>query len=289
VTPSIYNPVFAPAAGLTTNYVAHTGNGFGEPGAVSAILPAAEAREVVVSNQTSAEPCASYSVTLGADAPFATARPTIGGAPVVGGTLRAIDGAWSGTPAIGRSWLRCDAAGAACEPIPGATGAEYIPTDADSGRQLRVRVTAAQGRSVSSDSAPSGAVVPAPRDVTPPSGAVRLASRNLRRAVRRGRVPIRVTCNEECIAAVQLRVARKLARRLKLRGKIVIARVKGAVPAERAVVLRAKLTRKARRALRNRRSLRFRIAATLTDSAGNRAPLARSATMKRPAKRPRRS
>lgn len=106
--------------------------------------------------------------------------------------------------------------------------------------------------------------------------------------MKRGRIPIRITCSEPCTAAVQLKVTRKVARRLKL-GKLVIARGRRAVPAGRAVVLQAKLARKPRRALRKRRSVSFRIAATLTDSAGQRSQLARKGAMKQPAKRPRRS
>jgi hypothetical protein len=289
VTPSIYNPVFAPTSGLATNYAAHTGNGFGTPGAVSAILPAAESREVVVSHQQPTGTCNSYRLTLGADAPFATVRPSVSGTAVEGGTLTAGAGAWSGTPAIGFSWLRCDSAGAGCVPVPGATGPTYVPAAADVGGRMRVRVTATRGRSVSSDSEPSEVVAAGPPPAIdpsdpPPRGTVRLASRNLRQAVKKGRIPVRVTCSEACTAAIQLKIARKLAKRLKLK-KRVIARGRRAVPAGRAVVLQAKLTRKARQALRNRRSVKFRIAATLTDSAAQRSSLARRAAMKRPARR----
>ena len=115
VTPTIYNPAFAPASGLATNYAANSGIGpFTTPAAVSSTLPAGESRELIVSHGNSVGSCASYGVTLGADAPFASVRPGLSGDPVEGGTLTASDGAWSGTPAISRSWLRCDAGGAAC-------------------------------------------------------------------------------------------------------------------------------------------------------------------------------
>jgi hypothetical protein len=278
VTPTIYNPVFVPAAGLTTNYAAHDGNGFGEVGFVSAPLPAAESREVIVSHQQFAGACDGYSLTLGADAPFALARPAVSGNPVEGGTLNATPGAWSGSPALGYTWLRCDAAGAACVPIEGARDATYRVGVADARSRLRVRVTATQGRSVSSDSAASEVV---PLDPAP-TGTVRLGSRNLRKAVRSGRVPIRLTCSEACTAAVQLRVARKLARRLKLGRRLVIARAGGPVPAGRPVVLRAKLVKKARKRLRNRKAVRLTIAATFTDSLGKTSRLSREASMKRP-------
>ncbi|HMJ02828.1 MAG TPA: hypothetical protein VK506_07795, partial [Conexibacter sp.] len=257
--------------------------------AVSSILPAGESRELIVSQGGSGGSCASYGVTLGADAPFASVRPGLSGDPVEGGTLTASDGTWSGTPAITTSWRRCDAGGAACEAIPAATGASYTPTAADVGRRLRARVTATQGRSVSSDSEASGVIVGADHvdrvDRTGPQGTIRLGSRNLRKALKSGRIPVRVTCNEACSVALELKVTRKLARRLKL-GKLVIARVKGAAPAGRATPLRAKLTRRARRALRTRRSLRLTIAAALTDAAGNRTRMTKKASLQRP--RPRR-
>ena len=272
---------FAPASGLAANYAGNSGIGpVTMAAAVSSILTAGESRELVVSQGSSVGTCASYGVTLGADAPFASVRPGLSGDPIEGGTLTASDGAWSGTPAITTSWRRCDAGGAACEAISGATGASYTPTAADVGRRVRARVTATQGRSVSSDSEPSG-IVGAGADRTGPQGTIRLGSRNLRKAVKSGRIPVRTTCNEACSVALELKVTRKFARRLKL-GKVVIARVRGAVPAGRATPLRAKLTRRARRALRTRRLLRLTIAAALTDAAGNRTRVTKKASLKRP-------
>jgi hypothetical protein len=282
VTPTIYNPAFAPASGLAANYAGNSGIGpFNMPAAVSSILPAGESRELIVSHGSSVGSCASYDLTLGADGPFASVRPGLSGDPVEGGTLTASNGAWSGTPAITTSWLRCDAGGAACEAIPGGAGASYTPTAADLGRRLRARVTATQGRSVSSDSEPSG-IVGAGADRTGPQGTIRLGSRNLRKAVKSGRIPVRVTCNEACSVALELKVTRKLARRLKLKKNVVLARVRGAAPAGRATPLRARLTRRARRAIRTRRALRLTIAAALTDAAGNRTRVTKKASLKRP-------
>ena len=192
---------------------------------LSSILPAGESRELIVSQGNSVSSCASYGVTLGADAPFASVRPGLSGDPVEGGTLTASDGAWSGTPAIATSWRRCDAGGAACDAIPGAAGASYTATAADVGSRLRARVTATQGRSVSSDSEAWAVVA----DLTGPRGTIRLGSRNLRKAIKSGRIPVRTTCNEACSVVLELRVTRKLAKRLKLKKKVVIARVRGAV------------------------------------------------------------
>jgi hypothetical protein len=95
-----------------------------------------------------------------------------------------------------------------------------------------------------------------------------------------------VTSDRASTAVIQLKVTRKLAKRLKLKKKVVIARASAPVPAGRAVVLRAKLVKKARKALRKRKSVRFTIAATLTDSLGKTAQLSRKASMKRPKRRP---
>ena len=88
--------------------------------------------------------------------------------------------------------------------------------------------------------------------------------------------------------AVELRLGRKVAKRLKLK-RLVMARVRARVPTGRPIVLRAKLASRARRALRKRRSVAFSIAVTMTDPAGNRSRLTRKGALKRPAKRPRRA
>ena len=94
-----------------------------------------------------------------------------------------------------------------------------------------------------------------------------------------------MTCDEACSAAVQVRVTRKLAKALGLRRKTVIAKARGSVTAGRRKTLRTKLTAKARRALRRRKSLKLSLAATFTDTAGNRARKARKGALKLPAKR----
>jgi hypothetical protein len=116
-------------------------------------------------------------------------------------------------------------------------------------------------------------------------GRLRLGSRNLRKALKSGRIPVRVRCDEACTARLELRVSRKLAKRLKLKRKVVIAKARGTLTANRTRTFRPKLTRAARRALRGRKSLRLRIRATLTDTAGNRSQLSPRASLKRPKKR----
>jgi hypothetical protein len=59
------------------------------------------------------------------------------------GTQRwSAEGMWTGRPSYSRVWLRCDADGAACEPIPGATSNGHVVETADVGHRLRIRVTA---------------------------------------------------------------------------------------------------------------------------------------------------
>ena len=86
-------------------------------------------------------------VALAAPAPSPpenTKLPDITGTPRVGQTLTAQEGNWKGTAPITYAfqWLRCDAQGANCANITGATAKTYVVTAADLGRRLRVRVTA---------------------------------------------------------------------------------------------------------------------------------------------------
>ena len=128
VTPSLYDPVFAPAAGLAANFAANSGGALNSAAMASTVLQPAGARVVTVAIGNTAVVCAAYSVTLGADAPFAGARPEVAGTPIEGNALTASDGSWSGTPALSHSWLRCDADAGACETIPRAAAASYMPT-----------------------------------------------------------------------------------------------------------------------------------------------------------------
>jgi hypothetical protein len=77
--------------------------------------------------------------------PQNTAPPTISGTPVVGGTLSADPGTWSGAPTFTFVWLRCDAAGGACADT-GSRGRTYGVRAEDVGRTLRVEVRARNPR-----------------------------------------------------------------------------------------------------------------------------------------------
>jgi LmbE family N-acetylglucosaminyl deacetylase len=79
----------------------------------------------------------------GGSVPVSSGLPVISGAAVVGQSLSASTGTWSGSPSsYAYQWQSCDAAGAGCAAVAGATGSSYLVVDGDLGRTLRVAVTA---------------------------------------------------------------------------------------------------------------------------------------------------
>jgi hypothetical protein len=73
--------------------------------------------------------------------------PTISGQARQGSTLFTTDGTWTYDLAYlsyAYQWLRCDAAGANCNDIAGATNASYLLTAADVGSRIRSEVTATE-------------------------------------------------------------------------------------------------------------------------------------------------
>jgi hypothetical protein len=100
-------------------------------------------------------------VTVAASAPANTSLPTVGGSVVQGQTLTAASGSWSGSPApsFGYQWLRCDAGGANCAPVAGATAITYSLQSGDVGATVEVAVTGTNtvGSSTAS-SLPTGVV-----------------------------------------------------------------------------------------------------------------------------------
>jgi GH25 family lysozyme M1 (1,4-beta-N-acetylmuramidase) len=101
--------------------------------------------------------------------PLLSTPPTIVGAPQAGKLLAAVPGAWEGGKPLTFTyqWRQCDAAGADCTAISGATRESYRPASTDVGHSLKVIVTAtsAAGPAVAT-SAPTAAVSPAG---TPPA------------------------------------------------------------------------------------------------------------------------
>lgn len=82
--------------------------------------------------------------TVGGQAgPPNTAAPTIIGSTVVGQTVTANPGTWTGSGiTYAFEWARCDAAGATCSAIGGAIKSTYTLATADAGKTIRVQVTA---------------------------------------------------------------------------------------------------------------------------------------------------
>ena len=105
--------------------------------------------------------------------PVNVVPPTIAGTLRDGETLTADPRAWNGTQPMVMTyrWQRCDATGAACVDIPGATDDEYELAAADVGRTVRVVVTGTNVAGVASETAAAtGVIAPAPpRNLTPPS------------------------------------------------------------------------------------------------------------------------
>ncbi len=113
-------------------------------------------------------------------APSNTALPEISGTAAEGQVLTATNGTWKGTPPLSfaRQWLRCDAAGANCTNIGGATGSSYTLAAADVGKRVRVQVTAsnAQSPGVAATSAATtvvGGTAPLDEDAPTISGTTR--------------------------------------------------------------------------------------------------------------------
>lgn len=101
------------------------------------------------------------SITGGSTSSVDNQQPgyTSTGAPAVGTAYALFQGNWSSGSTITQQWLRCDATGAACVPISGATGTSYVPVAADRGLRLRVRVTATRlGISSSTETADTAVV-----------------------------------------------------------------------------------------------------------------------------------
>ena len=91
-------------------------------------------------------------------------EPSIHGPAIIGETLTADKGAWSGPGLTYKyQWLRCNPAGgddsssATCSSISGATQTDYVIVSGDTGKRLRVRVTASSkgGDSVATSAATS--------------------------------------------------------------------------------------------------------------------------------------
>lgn len=84
------------------------------------------------------------SAVVVAAAPSVALLPRVMGARSVGATLTAVAELWFGTPPFSLSyqWLRCDAKGGLCVPIPGETDATHVTSAADAAGSVAVEVQA---------------------------------------------------------------------------------------------------------------------------------------------------
>ena len=99
--------------------------------------------------------------------PVDTTLPAVTGTAQPGHTLTEHHGEWTNSPTeYTYQWMRCEASGASCTAIPGATAATYLLVGQDVGHTLRVAETAANagGAGNAVQSGPTAVVVvpPAP-------------------------------------------------------------------------------------------------------------------------------
>ncbi len=97
--------------------------------------------------------------------PNNTVAPTVTGTAQVAATLTAGRGTWTNVPtSYAYEWQRCDASGANCQAIAGATTSTYKPVVADTGQTIRVVVSATNlGGTASATSGASAAVIASPK------------------------------------------------------------------------------------------------------------------------------
>lgn len=107
--------------------------------------------------------------------PRNTKPPTISGTAEVGQTLTATAGSWSGNPtSFHYAWSMCDANGAACLAIGGATAKIYTVTQSGVGHTFRVSVTARNASGSASATSAATSVVP-PSGCPPGTGTIPIA------------------------------------------------------------------------------------------------------------------
>ena len=149
------------------------------PGATDATYEVTPARvggtiRVVVTGTNSGGSASATSAATGAVGgiqPAPTGAPSISGTPREGNTLTADDGTWTGSGPLTmtRQWQRCDADGANCVDIPGATGQTYDLVGDDVGKTIRVVVTAAGPGGTGTATSPATAIVGAKPQPEPQS------------------------------------------------------------------------------------------------------------------------
>jgi hypothetical protein len=108
--------------------------------------------------------------------PRNTKAPVIQGSAVVGQTLTSTKGSWTNSPtSFTYAWSQCDASGAACLVITGATHRSYTVAAGDLGHTLRVTVTARNASGVTPTPATSAnTAVVSPTGCPPGTGPIQV-------------------------------------------------------------------------------------------------------------------
>ncbi len=110
--------------------------------------------------------------TATSNPPSNTTSPAVSGSPIENQTLATTNGNWSGNPTkLAYLWADCDAAGASCTVIAGASASRYTLIARDVGHTIRsvVVATNASGNGLGASNATSA--VSAPVQQTPPPSA----------------------------------------------------------------------------------------------------------------------
>ena len=120
---------------------------------------------VTATNPSGSTPAASaQTAVVSSGAPAIVTAPAISGTPQQDQELSLSNGTWSASPSsFAYQWLRCDATGAGCAAIAGATANTYVATAGDIGHALRATVTAANASGQSAASTAQTAPVGAPQ------------------------------------------------------------------------------------------------------------------------------
>jgi hypothetical protein len=120
---------------------------------------------IVIDAAGNATPGQPFAITVH-NGPTLKQRPTLSGAAKVNGKLTVSNGEWEGAPtAFAFQWLRCpanvaDGSEAGCEPIGGASAADYLARAADVGMRLVAKVTASNASGADSALSAPSALVP---------------------------------------------------------------------------------------------------------------------------------
>ena len=131
----------------------------------------ADGSDIAASNATG--------IVQGSSKPSNITPPSISGSPVLGQTLTADPGLWSGTAPItyGYQWRSCNPSGGNCQNVAGATGRNYNLRQADVGTTLRFRVNASNAvGSTTATSVPTAVIAAsAPTGCPGGSGAINVS------------------------------------------------------------------------------------------------------------------